>query len=111
VRVCLLNLDRKNPYHERWRNQRAEERGSPPAPQRTARSEPAASAALMPPPGRSSGASRLRLETYLSEHSTFVALMVLEHQTLVYNRLAKARRCSGFLRHFGLPRYPYKSYS
>jgi hypothetical protein len=35
-------------------------------------------------------AGRLRLETYLSEHSDIVALMVLEHQTLVHNRLAKA---------------------
>jgi len=33
---------------------------------------------------------RLRLDRYLSPHSDIVALMVLEHQTLVHNRLTKA---------------------
>jgi hypothetical protein len=33
---------------------------------------------------------RLNLEKYLAPHSDIVALMVLEHQTLVHNRLAKA---------------------
>jgi len=33
---------------------------------------------------------RLKLEKYLSPHSDIVALMVLEHQTLVHNRIAKA---------------------
>ncbi len=33
---------------------------------------------------------RLAVEKYLTPHSDIVALMVLEHQTLVHNRLAKA---------------------
>ena len=33
---------------------------------------------------------RLAIEEYLSPHSDIVALMVLEHQTLVHNRLTKA---------------------
>ena len=33
---------------------------------------------------------RLELQKYLSPHSDIVALMVLEHQTLVHNRLTKA---------------------
>lgn len=33
---------------------------------------------------------RLSLDTYLAPHSDIVALMVLEHQTLVHNRITKA---------------------